>query len=506
MLSNLSALIFASDATIVSGHGPDEYERMSYYNGITGDGDHPELVYRSDFLTTPFPKPVGRHAHVPVKSLRGVFDTPLNSVWDTVGPQICDLIKAREIHWSSVDPARFFTHGPPGEEAKGSLGPVVIWVGVIPGFTSADTAHDVSQEIVALLLKNGVEGVVVEWREAVPQRLAGPLMRHVGSSNATHHVRRFLTALLGVPLATEEMQEDAQGTLTLWFHENRDRDGNPSNKVYGVSNCHVLRKNTTVDYEHRGGAAKDHVLISGMHRFQRGLDEITKVIADHGILADVCSRDIVKLEAKEVQDAENAREIRRTRRKLDDENEAIVDLEALHDEVTKYWSNMKLHRNIGHVQYAAAITVDEGGTPYTSDWAAFLAAEAKVKDQFEGNVVDLGAFRLIFLAFTSSDENNLIQDLSILLKTSQICSLLSVVVRPRSSFPRRESSGSRAAPRKRTSPTPPRSTAKANAASSSAKMATLPTSPLDATPVWFHLLRTKEASSPSSSVSTTRAS
>ncbi|KAG8903598.1 hypothetical protein FRB99_002949 [Tulasnella sp. 403] len=173
MASSLSALTFASDATVVSVHGPDEYERTSYYNGITGDGDHPNLVYRSDFLTAPFPKPVGRHAHIPVKSLRGVFDTPLNGVWDAVGPQIRDLIKARKIDWSSVDPTRFFTHPPLGEEAKGSLGPVVIWVGVIPGSTSADTAHEVSVEILALLLKNGVKGVVVEWREAVPQRLDG---------------------------------------------------------------------------------------------------------------------------------------------------------------------------------------------------------------------------------------------------------------------------------------------------------------------------------------------
>ena len=205
--SNFSALTFASDATAVSEYDPDEYERTSYYNGITGDGDHPDLVYRSDFLATPFLKPVGRHAPLPVKSLRGVFDTPLNGIWDVVGPQIRDLIKARKIDWSSIDPARFFTHAPLGEEAKGSLGPVVIWVGVIPGSTSADTAHEVSQEILALLLKNGVEGVVVEWREAVPQRLAGPpLMRHVGSGNATHYVRRFLTALLGIPLATEEME------------------------------------------------------------------------------------------------------------------------------------------------------------------------------------------------------------------------------------------------------------------------------------------------------------
>ena len=101
------------------------------------------------------------------------------------------------------------------------------------------------------------------------------------------------------------------------------------------------------------------------------------------------------------------------------------------DEVTKSWSDIEFHRNIGHVQYAAAITADvEGGTLYTSDWAAFLAAEAKVKDEFEGNVVDLGVFRLIFLIFTSSDENNLIQDLSILFQNLRRCSILREVVRP----------------------------------------------------------------------------
>lgn len=152
-------------------HSPSEYERTLYYNDIAGDGDHPDLVYRSDFLTTPFPKPIGRHAHIPVKSARGVFDTPLNGVWDTVCPQICDLIKAQKINWSSINHARFFTHAPLEEEGKGNLGPVVIWIGVIPGSTSADTAHEVSQEILALLQKNGVDGAVVEWCEAVSPRL-----------------------------------------------------------------------------------------------------------------------------------------------------------------------------------------------------------------------------------------------------------------------------------------------------------------------------------------------
>ncbi|KAG5649256.1 hypothetical protein H0H81_005076 [Sphagnurus paluster] len=241
-------------------------------------------------------------------------------------------------------------------------------------------------------------------------------MHRVDSTNETHYVRRFLTALLGVPLATEEMEEeDVQGTLTLWFHEVKDKDGNPSNKVYGVSNCHVLRRNTTVDYEHRGpGAPRNHVRVDGMRRFQRGLDEIKMAVAGHGISAEVLARRIVRLQAEERQDAENAREIRAIQRKLTDKHKAIADrLEALYNEVTKHWSDIKLHRNIGYVQYAPAITVDvEGGTLHTSDWAAFLTAEAKVKDEFEGNVVDLGAFRPIFLVFTSSNENTLIQRLS----------------------------------------------------------------------------------------------
>ncbi|KAG8893110.1 hypothetical protein FRB99_002198 [Tulasnella sp. 403] len=311
--SNLSAITFASDVTVISPYAPDEYERTTYYNGITGNNsDHPVLVYRSNFLTTLFPKPEGGFAYIPVKSVHQGAD---------------------QINWLSIDPARFFTHGPPGEEEKkGTLGPVVIWVGVIPGSTSSDTAHEVSQEIPALLLKNGVGDAVVEWREAVPARLVGPpLMPHVGSHDATYYVRRFLTALLGISLATEGMKfEDAQGTLTLWFHKNKDEDGNPSSNVYGVSNCHVLRKDTTVKYEHKGGAAKFHVRVCGMRRFQRGIDEIRKAIGDQGTLADLWTREIVKLRAKEKQDA---KAIRANQRNLDDANEAIADLEALYDEV-----------------------------------------------------------------------------------------------------------------------------------------------------------------------------
>lgn len=89
--------------------------------------------------------------------------------------------------------------------------------------------------------------------------------------------------------------------------------------------------------------------------------------------------------------AEGEKILERIQSQLDVKNENIADLERLHGEVTKYWSNIKLQRNIGYVEYAPAVKVDEGRTNYTTDWGVFLAAEAKVKDAFEGNVVDLGA-------------------------------------------------------------------------------------------------------------------
>lgn len=389
-----SAPTFVSDTTVVSQHTPTEYERIAYYNGITADGDHPVLVYRSDFGTTPFPKPVSRFAHIPVKSVRGIYGTSLYPIWEFVGLEIVDLITIEKVDCSSIGAARFFTHASPGEEGKGRLGPVVIWLAVNPGSTSSDTAHEISQKILTLLGKRGVNGVVVEWREAVLQRLGGlPLMSHVGNTNPTHHVRRFLTALLGIPLATQGMEKkDSQGTLTLWFHENRDKNGDPSTDVYGVSSCHVLRKNTTIDYERKDGASKDFVRVCGVRRFQRGLDEIKKAISDHGIRASYFTQEIDGLEETENPD-DVADEIAKNRRSLAEENDAILQLETMYEEVTKYWFDIKLYRDIGYVQHAKAIKVDiEGGTRYTSDWGAFLATEAKVRDQFEGNVVDIGAF------------------------------------------------------------------------------------------------------------------
>jgi hypothetical protein len=240
---------------------------------------------------------------------------------------------------------------------------------------------------------HGINDTVVEWRESVLQRLAGPpLMKNVGSMDPTHYVRRFLTPLLSVPLSTSGMEHlDSQGTLTLWFHNPEDKD-KAGGKVYGVSNCHVLRNNPDVDYEHNAETPADFVRVCGVRRFQRGIDEIMSTINDHGLQASKITRDIDGLEDGTDLDEEDMLEIAQNRSSLIDEYDAVRKLEALHEEIITIWSRIQLHRDIGYIQHAGAIKVDvEGGTRFTSDWGAFVVSEAKVKDNFKGNVVDLGA-------------------------------------------------------------------------------------------------------------------
>ncbi|KAH8990637.1 hypothetical protein EDB86DRAFT_2938332 [Lactarius hatsudake] len=127
--SYLSALPVASDATAVAPYVLSDWERTTYYN---------------------------------------VFNTPLNAVWGTVAPQICEFLKARNICYSAVKAARFVTHG---EDGKDTRGPVVIWIATHPTTTTAKNAHDASPDILALLKANGVENAVVEWYEGAIKKL-----------------------------------------------------------------------------------------------------------------------------------------------------------------------------------------------------------------------------------------------------------------------------------------------------------------------------------------------
>ncbi|KAH9179857.1 hypothetical protein EDB89DRAFT_1900916 [Lactarius sanguifluus] len=364
--STLETIAIASDAIAVAPYVLSDWERTTYYNGISPD--HPKLLYRSDLLENPFPIPKGRHPHLPTKTAYGVFNTPLNAVWDTVAPQICD-------HQDKT--ARFVTHG---EDGKDTLGPVVIWIATHPTTTTAENAHDASPDILALLKANGVEGASVEWYEGAVEKI-------VRSTPSACH-RRYQSHLLCPSIAhccawhayrhCGREAADAQGSVTLFFHENKDKRGAPSAKVFGVSNCHVLREDTTVEYEFKGaGAPPQNVRLAGFRRFQRGLDEIKACVGGYRTDADLLAREIVGLEAKpKSEDPEEEAE---------DEAAMEAKLEKLVKTLTPTGVILRaetLATSIGPPRSPSASRVKDIGT--------FEVDAARFKAQFKGNVVDLG--------------------------------------------------------------------------------------------------------------------
>jgi hypothetical protein len=390
-----SALIVDSTATVENPTLISEYERVTYFHGTSLDP--PELLYRSDLLTNPFPLPKGgRHVPTPTKTAHGVFNTVLNPVWHEVAPQICDYLESRSIRYSMVLPVRIFTHA---EEGKGGLGPIVLWMATHPGSTTAQDAHDASPHIIHLLEKVGVQGAVLGWFEGSIERLAGPaLLRPTLNTDPTFYVRRFLTAVLGIPIATKETEaEDAQGSLGFFFHENRTKDGNPSNRVLGVTNRHVLRKKNDADYLLQGsGAPPQAVRVCGQRRFQRGIDEIKVLISHLGSEAETLATEISMLEEQlrsgnqaEVEEAQEGLDAKQA--ELAKVKGNIVKLEEFYKLGNGQWSDLG-RRDMGTTDWAPMIQVNTDDPNYTLDVGTFVLDEAKFQPNFKGNVIDIGAF------------------------------------------------------------------------------------------------------------------
>lgn len=352
------------------------------------------------------------------------------------------MLKKRKIRYSGIHAARFVTHG---EDGQDRISPIVIWIGTYPTTTAHD-AHLASSDILAVLEAYEVHGTVIEWFEGIVQKLSGPaLLRVTQNTDPTYYVRRFLTAGLGIATAERE-DEDAQGSVAFFFRENKDQHGNPSSRVLAVSNCHVLRKNTSIPYKFKdSGTPPQHIRLAGSRRFQRGLNEIKAAIATHENDAGILVREIVELEAKlqsedkdEAEEAVEALEAKRVLLAKAKRDNAT--LNAFHKEVSSQWNDIG-RRNIGHIDWAPEISVDLNVRCYTRDIGTFEVDAEKFRAQFKGNVVDLGTNHFVFLIITSSYFMGL-QGPSILRNNSSTSSILIEVAKRRSSSPPIVSSGS----------------------------------------------------------------
>ncbi|KAF9555861.1 hypothetical protein CPC08DRAFT_737257 [Agrocybe pediades] len=358
------------------------FEKKFWYHGISENP--PELLYRSDLETNHFPTqhPGERFYTVPTKTAYGVFGTRLNKVWNTVGPQIRDSVKARGLKYSAIKTARFSTVVEVyGEE---TFGPVVVWIAVHPNTTNAEAVRDATPDILHILNDAQVTGVVVEWYEGTVERLSGPpLMSIEDDISPIFGLNHPFSIGLGIPIA--RVSDDAQGTIALLFREVKTSDGNPSNTILALTNKHVVSLDTTTDYDF-DPANPQTILVCGEHRFDRALNEIEDAV-NTGLRDAVQLAGYLKdLESK--SDGQITEVIQHKRTVLDYKHEDNATLQEFFDEVNEKWRDAN-NRKLGQVHWAPQISVKVDNHHYTRDIATLVVDEEKLKN-FTGNVVDLG--------------------------------------------------------------------------------------------------------------------
>lgn len=130
------------------------------------------------------------------------------------------------------------------------------------------------------------------------------------------------------------------------------------------------------------------------------------MIGGHRNDANLMAREIVELETKprseDTDAAEDKMDIEARRGDLTKVKKDIGKLETFYKEINSQWSDLAC-QNIGHVNWAPAISVDIEGRHYTKDIGTFKVDTVRFRIQFKGNIVNLGAFCLIFLVVTLSN-------------------------------------------------------------------------------------------------------
>jgi hypothetical protein len=391
-----------------SPHDISAAEATFYYAGISPDP--PTLVYRTG--KTPWNKTTGPEAYRALKELREVFDHKVNDVWERLGYEVRnlqllldvililysikvrDLLDEQKVLWTSVDVVRFRTGG-----VKAVLGPVVLWIGVLPTTLIGEDAFKSSNGLLELLKRYGITDVDIEYRESVYRRSAGPpLLESVSSVRSTVDVVGPLTAALGLHIASLA-RPHFQGTMGFYLAE-----GGQSKDILAVTARHVLfpLDEDNTDYVRANNSApRKDVILMGPGSFKNLLLSIMIKIGRHGKAIKLYERQIQDFEERAASDDEDhaahaRQDLKKTRRLLDEANEAIGELNVLYKRTREHWSK-QTQRIIGHVVHSPAITVGSDPRGFTTDYAVVKLDKEKFRKSFKGNVLDLGEFWYISL-------------------------------------------------------------------------------------------------------------
>jgi hypothetical protein len=303
--------------------------------------------------------------------------------------KVRDLLDEQGVLWTSIDVVRFRMVNDPAV-----LGPVVLWIGVLPDTLISEGAFKSANGLLELLKRYSITDVDIEYRESKYRRLVGPpLLESMWDLNSTVDVIGPLTAAVGFPVARSTPPR-YQGTMGFYLAE-----GGESEEILAVTARHVLFPSDEANTDYactNNSTRRKEVLLMGTKAFQNLLTSIMIRIGDHGTMLETYERWIEEYEERAAgDDEEDAKQAKKslteTKRRLDEAIEAIDDLGEFHERTKKDWSKPS-QRVIGHVVRSPAITVGTSPYDFTKDYAVVKLDKEKFKKSFKGNVLDLGAF------------------------------------------------------------------------------------------------------------------
>ncbi|KAJ7600564.1 hypothetical protein C8J56DRAFT_813361 [Mycena floridula] len=327
--------------------------------------------------------PTGPEAYRRLKHLCPVFDHKLGDKWDYVGPKIRDILDKQQVRFSTIDVVRFRTV--PDQQTSAFTSPVVIWIGVLPDSLAGKDAFNSANLILALLDKEGITDVDIEFRESVFRPSAGAkLYKPALDTHPTRYVIDPLTTALGLSIAAAKTPY-IQGTMGFYF-----KDGD---ELYGVTARHVLfpGDEDNSDYTYHPSSPRKQVLLMGTKTWAAYLQSLDRHINTLVDAAEFYENSIERSEEEAVDDTDSSEEedaamdLEDKRVLLKRTNHAINKLLKLHDKTKKDFGKPS-QRIIGHVVWSPAITAG----PFTKDICIIKLDKARFLPNFRGNVIDLG--------------------------------------------------------------------------------------------------------------------
>ncbi|KAF8988531.1 hypothetical protein BDQ17DRAFT_1334507 [Cyathus striatus] len=344
-----------------------KYEREQYYYGLPS---HPISVYR---LGAPFRRPTGFEAYRVPKTIRPVFDDKFATIWEDMGKLIYKYLNSVAVKWTTIDVVRF-AEPINYRKFEETVGPIVLWIGVIPRTLTYKLAKDVAHACKNILIS-------FAFRESRFRRYNRMLLDHVPSADPISSFCGPLTAALGLPIASIQTP-GTEGTGGIYL--------SAGNNIYLLTARHVVlppeEEFNIVYNDIKGGQDTVQVMLPGPTAFNRMVQYIMSEIETLKTSRTRYKNQLNELQMEMANDAEE----KRAMLKSDMMKETMINmLEDFQSNVMEDWRQGK-DFIIGRVLYSPPISVSEGHNHNSEDWALIELDHTKINwPNFKGNVIDL---------------------------------------------------------------------------------------------------------------------